>query len=228
MGSSPRVLAVVLARGGSKGVPRKNIRPLGGVPLLGHTLAAAKEASDAIARTVVSTEDAEIAATVRVLGGEVIDRPRSLAEDATKSEPCLTHALAEAERTDGPYDAVMLLPPTCPFRTAAHIREAVTSYATGAYDTVLSLVPVLKYRYDFAAGAATPAWTRRANRQEREPVYLENGALYLAAAALVRKEAIFGEPGRIGGILMDQESSLNIDEPVDFDLAEAIVRRRAS
>ena len=222
-----RILGVILARGGSKGVPRKNIRPLGGLPLLGHTLAAAAD-SGVLERTVVSNEDAEIAAVSRSLGAEVVDRPAELAQDASKSEPALTHALQVREAADGPYDAVMLLPPTCPFRAADHIKEAVALFDQGRFDTVLGLQSVLKYRYDWTPdGQAVPRWTKRANRQEREPVYVENGTLYLATAALVRAGKIFGEPERIGGIVMDEEASVNIDEPADFDMAEAVIRRRS-
>ncbi len=221
-----RILGVILARGGSKGVPRKNVRPLGGVPLLRHTLAAAN-ASGAIERTVVSTDDAEIAAISRSLGAEIVDRPTELATDDAKSEPALTHALSIREATDGAYDAVMLLPPTAPFRGSDHIRTAVALFATGRFETIIAVEDVRKYRYDVAKdGSATPRYAARANRDSREATFLENGALYLASAAFVREGRIFGAPDRIGAILMDKESSLNIDEPVDFDVAEAVLRRR--
>ncbi len=223
-----RILGVIPARGGSKGVPRKNIRLLAGLPLLGHTLRAAADAG-VLDCTVVSTDDAEIAEIARTLGADVVDRPAAFATDGAKSEEVLTHALAVREATDGPYDAVMLLPPTSPFRTASHIREAVGLFATGRFDTVIGIESVLKYRYEMGADdAVRPAYARRANRQEREATYIENGAFYLASAALVRDGKIFGAPERIGGVLMDKESSVNIDEPVDFDIAEAIAARRAN
>lgn len=222
-----RILGVILARGGSKSDPRNNIRLLAGLPLLGHTLRAATDAG-VFERTVVSTEDAETAEIARTLGAEVVDRPKAFAGDGVKSEEVLTHALAEREATDGPYDAVMLLPPTMPFRTASHIREAVGLYATGRFDTVIGIQSLLKYRYEMGADdAVRPCYTRRANRQEREATYIENGAFYLASAALVREGKIFGAPERIGGVIMDKESSVNIDEPVDFDIGEAIAARRA-
>lgn len=221
-----RILGVILARGGSKGVPRKNIRLLGGVPLLSHTLRAGAD-SGVLERTVVSTEDTEIAEIARTLGAEVVDRPKAFSTDGAKSEEAFTHALTVREAIDGPYDAVMLLPPTAPFRTADHIREAVELYATDQFDTVIGIESVFKYRYEHGTnGAFKPCYARRANRQEREATYIENGAFYLASAALVRDGKIFGATDRIGGVLMDKESSVNIDEPVDFDIAEAIIVRR--
>lgn len=92
-------LAVIPARGGSKGVPRKNVRPLAGKPLIGHTIEAARSAKR-IDRVVVSTDDAEIAAVARGFGAEVVIRPAELASDTASSESAVLHALDELERTE--------------------------------------------------------------------------------------------------------------------------------
>src|SRR5690242_12721895 len=110
-----RFLGVVPARGGSKGVPRKNIRPLGGKPLLAHTAAQVAGAA-LLDACVVSTEDAEIAAVARAAGLRVVDRPPELALDTSPTEPCLLHAL---DALGEPFDYVMVLEPTSPFRSAA-------------------------------------------------------------------------------------------------------------
>jgi len=123
---SLRVLAVVPARGGSKGLPGKNIRPLAGVPLIGHSLAAAALVPS-LTRTVVSTDSREIAEVARGLGGDVpFLRPPELAEDDTPMPPVLRHALTLVEREeDSPYDLLVLLDPTSPARDPGTVERAI-------------------------------------------------------------------------------------------------------
>src|SRR5438067_1066409 len=122
------VVALIPARGGSKAIPRKNVAPLGGRPLLAWSVDAARE-SRAVTRTVVSTDDEEIAAAARGLGAEVLDRPVALAADETPMRDVIEHALAELARPD----VLVLLQPTSPLRRARHVDEAVELLrATGA------------------------------------------------------------------------------------------------
>lgn len=218
----PKILTVIPARGGSKGVPRKNIKLLGGLPLLVYTLKTAEKLSGILAKIVVSTEDKEIAEVAEKYGGEIVERPPELAEDHTKSEPVLTHALEVLEKSGDRYDGVLLLSPTNPFRNPRFIKEAVDLFSTSGFDTIIGLKPVYKYSYDVKeTGEAVPLYEKRANRQERKPTWLENGALYLSDAELIRKGQIFGP--RIGYVKMDDLSSINIDEPIDFLHAEAVI-----
>ncbi len=216
-----KILCVIPARGGSKGVPRKNIKPLGGIPLIGHTIQAARAAGESIDVIVVSTEDREIADVARSLGVRVIERPAELAGDDTKSEPVLTHALGVLEGGGEKFDGVMLLSPTNPFRDPRYLKEAVKIFSAGDIDTVVGLVPIYKYQYRPEGTHAIPLWQERKNRQERDPVWLENGALYLSRSPLVREGKIFGES--IGYVAMDELSSVNIDSPADWLHAEAVV-----
>ncbi len=220
-----KILCVIPARGGSKGVPRKNIKPLGGIPLIAYTIRAAQAAGANIDLIAVSTEDREIADVARPLGVRVVERPVELAGDDIKSEPVLTHALGVMEKETGDtFDGVLLLSPTNPFRDPKMIVEAIRKFSTGAYDTVVGLVAIPKYQYEIHGDRAIPLYRERKNRQERAPVFLENGALYLSRASLIRKGIIFGET--LGYVLMDERSSINIDTLVDFLHAEAIVRER--
>ena len=216
-----KILCVIPARGGSKGVPRKNIKPLGGIPLIGYTIRAAQAAGASIDMTVVSTEDREIADVARSFGVRVIERPVELAGDDTKSEPVLTHALGVLEGGGEKFDGVMLLSPTNPFRDPRYLKEAVRIFSAGDIDTVVGLVPIYKYQYRPEGISAIPLWQERKNRQERDPVWLENGALYLSRSPLVREGKIFGES--IGYVAMDELSSINIDSPTDWLHVEAVV-----
>ena len=124
--SAPRVLAVIPARGGSKGLPGKNIRPLSGLPLIGHSIRAAALVPS-LSRCIVSTDDQTIADVARGLGGDVpFLRPAELAEDSTPMAPVLQHALRAVEESgDEPYDALLLVDPTSPVREPAQIDDAV-------------------------------------------------------------------------------------------------------
>lgn len=217
-----KILCVIPARGGSKGVPRKNIKPLGGVPLIGYTIRAARAVKPAFDALAVSTEDKEIASVAKSFGVDVVERPEELAEDQTKSEPVLAHALEVFEAEGKRFDGVMLLSPTNPFRNPVFIEQAISRFSKGSFDTVVGVVPIYKYQYRIDGAGATPMYSERKNRQERNPVWLENGALYLSRAELIRQGKIFGE--RVGHVAMDELSSINIDSPVDFSHAEAVVQ----
>jgi CMP-N,N'-diacetyllegionaminic acid synthase len=218
------VLALIPARGGSKGIPRKNLAPLDGRPLLAWTVDAALR-SRVVTRTVVSTEDAEIAAAARELGAEVLARPPELAADDTPMQPVIAHALAELEAPD----VLVLLQPTSPLRRAEHVDEAVDLLlATGA-DSVVSVVEVPhRYRPGSLMALDGDRLVRLADdhagtRQEKPLVYARNGPAVLAL-----------RPGRIGTDLyggdcrpyvMGARESLDVDEPFDLELAELLLGR---
>src|ERR687888_2652879 len=130
-----QVLALIPARGGSKGIPRKNLATLAGRPLLAWTIDAAL-GSRAVTRTVVSTEDDEIAEAARSLGAEVLTRPPELADDDTPMQPVIAHALGEL----GAPDVLVLLQPTSPLRRAEHVDEAVELLVATGADSLLSVV----------------------------------------------------------------------------------------
>jgi CMP-N,N'-diacetyllegionaminic acid synthase len=218
------VVALIPARGGSKGIPRKNPAPVAGRPLLAWTIHAALR-SRAVTRAVVSTEDDEIAAAARGLGAEVLTRPPELAADDTPMQPVIVHALEEL----GAPDILVLLQPTSPLRRAEHVDEAVELLlATGA-DSVVSVVEV-PHRYRPGSLMALDgdrlvrlADDHAATRQEKPLVYARNGPAVLAL-----------RPDRIGADLyggdcrpyvMGARESLDVDEPFDLELAELLLAR---
>lgn len=220
-----RVLGVIPARGGSKGVPHKNIRPLGGVPLIGHTITAAR--ASRLARTVLSTDDAAIAEVARAHGIDVIDRPAELATDSAKSLPVMQHALTTAEAEDRVvYDAVMMLQPTTPWRTTSDIDEAIARLeATGA-DSVISVVDVeghhpARMKYLEGDRLVDPPFCEAYEnqpRQELRPMYIRNGAIYLTRRAVLLGGSFKGKDCRAQ--VMPVERSINIDTLLDFRYAE--------
>ncbi|MEM1177059.1 MAG: acylneuraminate cytidylyltransferase family protein [Acidobacteriota bacterium] len=236
MDAGPRVLAVIPARGGSKGVVRKNLRPVGGKPLVAHTVDAALAVQRRLAAIVVSTDDPEIAEVARGCGAEVpFLRPAELAGDRVPTVPVLRHAVDAMETRAGTtYDAVLLLQPTAPFRSAADIEAALDLLTENPeFDSVISVVqvfavhPILMKRIDehrelLPFGPEEREGTRRQDYDP--PAYMRNGAIYLTRRApLMESGSIWGR--RICPYVMPEERSHNIDSEIDLLVAEALWQR---
>jgi CMP-N,N'-diacetyllegionaminic acid synthase len=227
-----RVLAVIPARGGSKGLKGKNLLPLAGRPLLAYTADAAR-ASRRLERAIVSTDDGAIAESARGLGLEVpFVRPADLAADHTPMLPVLQHA-ARAMREQGfDADAVVLLQPTSPLRRAEHIDRAVDLLASTGADSVVTVVdvphqfnPVSVMRVDgerLRPYADGPVVTRR---QEKPRVFARNGPAVLAVRATVLDAgSLYGDDCR--PLVMGAEESIDIDTAADLELAAFYLSRR--
>ncbi len=230
-----RILGVIPARGNSKGVPRKNIRDLAGKPLIAHTIEAAN-ASRGLTRTIVSTDNAEIAEVARASGADVpFRRPDDLATDSAGAIETMQHALDACEAEEGEaYDALMMLQPTTPFRQTGDIDGAIALFVEKQCDSVISVVDVeghhparMKYMRDGML-IDPPFCEARENqpRQELEAMYIRNGAIYLTRSAVLRANSFKG--GRCAGFAMPLERSINIDTLYDFDLAAWIAGRLAA
>lgn len=228
-----RVLGLVPARGGSRGVPRKNARLLGGKPLLQYTADAAL-AARLLTRVVLSTDDAEIAEIGRRCGLDVpFMRPAELARDETPMVPVVRHALEAVEATDGAYDAVCLLQPTAPLRGSEEIDACIELLERAGADTVITVRRVPEeynphwvYFADesgalsLSTGEAAPI----ARRQELPPAFHRDGAVYVARRAVVMERgSLFGD--RVLGYVADREHTVNIDGPADWRRAEQLVER---
>jgi CMP-N-acetylneuraminic acid synthetase len=239
--SSPlHVLAVVPARGGSKGVPRKNVRSVAGRPLIGWTFEAARGAAT-LARVVVSTDDPEIAEVARAEGIEVpFLRPPELAADETPMVPVLQHLLRELEAREGYRpDALCLLQPTSPLRRAEHVDAAVTLLAAHPEaDAVVSVVAVPHHFHPWsvmhrdAGGYLQPfvqgEGTRVLRRQDKPVVWARNGA----AVYVVRRDVLLEQGSMFGQrclpLEMTHEDSVDVDTIADLQVAEAILASRAA
>ena len=232
----PRVLAVIPARGGSKGLPGKNIRPLAGLPLLAHSIRAAALTPE-VTRCIVTTDSAEIADVARAHGGDVpFLRPAELAADDTPMAPVVRHALEYVETEEGrSYDAVLLLDPTSPARVPAQLAEAVHRLqSTAALDGVVSVSeptfnPVwVGVRPDDERGGALsryfPAGTGITRRQDVARFLRINGNFYLWRAGFVRRlEASWFDEGTHAGLEIPEAQAFSIDDDYEFRLIEALI-----
>lgn len=223
-----RLLAVVPARGGSKRLPRKNVLPLGGKPLIAWTIDMALE-SGCFMDVLVSTDDEEIADAARAAGAIVPWlRPSELATDTASSADVIAHALAWYERENGHVDAVLLLQPTSPFRSAESIRGAVQTYVeqTGPVCyPVVSVSPATTHpawTFAWADGELQPSlgWESLGLRsQDLQPAYALNGAIYVIPAEDIRRGLPIVRPGVLPYVMTDSRESLDIDTVDDWALA---------
>jgi CMP-N,N'-diacetyllegionaminic acid synthase len=233
MTESELVVGLIPARGGSKSIPRKNLAMLAGQPLLAYTAAAAVGARR-LDRTILSTDDEEIAEFGRSLGVEVpFLRPAHLAGDAVEMIPVIRHVLDWLADQGIAAATLVLLQPTSPLRQARHIDEAVELLDTSRAETVVSVVEV-PHQYGPASvmtrhedGRLTPFLSGPAilRRQDKPRVFARNGPAILAVrCAALRRGTLYGEP--TVGYCMSAADSLDIDEPDDLWLAEHYIRRR--
>ena len=223
------ILAIIPARGGSKGIPGKNIKPLAGKPLIAHTIEASLK-SKYITRTVVSTEDGRIKEAALAFGAEVVDRPAELAQDVTKTAPVLLQVLDELEKTGYKPDITVLLQCTCPLRDEKQIDEAFELFFNSDCDSVFAARPM---------GVTHALWRKnldgtyeglydyrhRPRRQDTDlhlPLYCETGATYIIRTDVLKevKDFIGKKPEvYLNGAIGD------IDALSDFEYAEKALKK---
>jgi CMP-N,N'-diacetyllegionaminic acid synthase len=226
-----RILVVVPARGGSKGVRLKNIRPLNGVPLVALVGEVVNQLPY-IDRAVVSTDHPEIAKVAEEAGLDVpFMRPESLSGDLVADAPVLQHALLECERIDNQqFDIVVMLQPTSPFRKPEHVTAAVQKMIGGGYDAVwtvsetdakahpLKQLVIKDNRLDYYDPAAVDIIAR----QQLEPLYHKNGVAYVLSRDLIANQGTI--KGERTSYLVIDEIMVNIDTEFDFKLAEFVMQ----
>jgi CMP-N,N'-diacetyllegionaminic acid synthase len=228
-----RVLAVVPARGGSRGLPGKNVRSMAGLPLLVHSLRCAKLAPE-ITRCIVSTDGDDIAAIARTHGGDVpFLRPAELARDDTPMIPVLQHALAAIEEEErSTYDALLLLDPTSPFRLPEEIGRAVAMLSAdpSAVGVVACSQPSFNpfwvgvVERDGVLESAFPSEQSHARRQDVKRFLRINGALYLWRASFLRSAPTsWLAAGKHLYLDMPEQRAFSIDDEFQFNVAELLL-----
>jgi N-acylneuraminate cytidylyltransferase len=221
------VIAIIPARGGSKGILRKNLRLLAGKPLIVHTIEQAL-AAESVTRVVVSTDDAEIAAVARAAGAEVVHRPIALSGDTASSESAVLHVLDHLEMAeDYRPNLVVFLQCTSPIRQPHDIDRAVAVLQTEQADSLLSVVPVVSWLWRETDGQLHSFnfdYRNRLRRQERPREFNENGSIYVFKPWVLRQHN-----NRLGGQIsyFEMTSSTNIDIETEDDLllAELLLAR---
>ncbi len=228
-----RILGIVPARGGSKGIPRKNLEDVCGRPLIAWSIESGQLllANNVLARCVVSTDDEEIAAVARAYGADVpFLRPTEAATDTAKALAYVLHALDTLEPIDGPYDAVMILQPTSPRRDPAAIASAVTQLASTDADSLISCyqedyINELVMYEDEDNGRIRPRHpnhNKGVRRQEHGPLMVRNGAVYVTRVPYLRAtgQLVCDHPVLLR---MRKIDSIDVDTPDDLELLRALL-----
>lgn len=229
-----KILALIPARGGSKGVPRKNIKLLGNKPLLQYTSDIAL-ASNKIAKVVLSSDDDEIIEVGRRLGIETpFKRPNNLAQDKSPTLPVILHAIDFYEKQGVFFDAVCLLQVTSPFRTVDFLNKAIETFIQQKTD---SLVSVLEVPHEY-----NPHWTFEVSenntlklatgeeeiisrRQELPKAYHRDGSIYITKTSVLKEEkSLYGKS--IAYVVSNQDDYVNIDTMSDWEKAEELIAKR--
>lgn len=226
--ATPDVVAIIPARGGSKELPRKNLRPLGGKPLIDWTLEAAL-AARSISAILLSSDDEEILQRAQDERITRIERPSALAQDHTSQVEVALHAL---DRMESDPEILVLLQPTSPLRTNRDIEDAVTTLRESTADAVVAVTRARTHPF-LTRRADEEGWLRKfidgegstPRRQELPAVWELNGAIYACRTPAFRRERTF-EPSRTLPYVMPQDRSVDIDSGVDLALAETLLPKQ--
>lgn len=225
-------LIVIPARGGSKGIPHKNIRPFAGKPLIHHTIAAALEVAPP-EHVMVSTDDPEIAECARKAGITVdFLRPAALATDTAGSREVILDAMERADIRGLDYSRVILLQPTSPLRTADDIRAAIRAFDSAAHpDMAVTVTESAANPYYDCFETDSDGFLRISKgsgqltrRQDAPHAWQYNGAVYVIAPEALREKS-FGKMTRKVPVEMPRERSVDLDTPLDWEIAELIYAR---
>lgn len=229
-----RILGVIPARGGSKAIPRKNIRLLDGLPLLQYTAESAL-ASRRLSRVILTTDDKEIAAVGRSCGLEVpFLRPEQLATDHTPMLPVVQHAIGMLEREGDYFDAACLLQPTNPLRRPEDIDSCIELLESKNADAVVTVLRVpAKYNPHWVYFQDEQGTLRLSTgedsplpqRQALPPAFHREGSVYVTRRTVIMEDnSLYGR--KLVGYVVDVSRSVNIDEPEDWQRAEALIQTR--
>lgn len=225
-----KYVALITARGGSKGLPRKNILPLCGTPLIGWTIQAALECPY-IDRVLVSTEDTEIASISKSLGAEIIERPNELATDTATSIDVLSHSIKWLEdRGESQYKGMVLLQPTSPLREAHHITEAIELYENVNANFVISVfepshTPIKSY-IERKDGSISGLYSNDAPYQRRQDLpraFQPNGAIYTFSISEFKLNNHFPRT-KVFPYVMSEDDSADIDTLEDLVKVKEILK----
>lgn len=219
-----KVLAIIPARGGSKGIPKKNIRLLAGKPLISYSILNALSCN-IIDDVYVSTDNLEIAEVAKNYGAGVVLRDKSLSGDAITLDPVVFDAVAKVEALkDYTYDYVITMQPTSPLLKIKSLSGAIEKAKESQSDCIISVVNKPHLSWKILDGKLVPAYSKRLNRQQLPANYLETGAFVISKRKLVTRET------RMAGVIsvfeISDEEGIDIDDTNDWILSEALLGKR--
>ena len=215
-----RIIALIPARGGSKGIPKKNIKKFMGSPLIVHTINYALSCHR-ISDVYVTTDNLEISEISKNAGAKIIDRPSNISTDTATTESAIEHALSQINIKP---DIIVLLQPTSPLRPEGSLEKGIKKFINEGYDSLLSISPTHKFFWGVSETKTTPKYDylnrpRRQDLNQNQISYIENGSLYIFSYNHFQKvKNRLG--GKIGHIIFPEEYSMEIDTELDFEILQ--------
>lgn len=225
--SNPKILAIIPARGGSKRLPRKNILPLAKIPLLAHSIIAATNCS-LITDSIVTSEDPDICQLAKEMGVQVIHRPDELAGDTVSNEYVVEHAIKVFTQDNYFPDYIVLLQPTSPLRTSAHLHQCLQNFLSSGMKSVMSICQAEHHpgKYIQVVQGEVEPYTKledvEKRTQELEVVYRQNGAIYALRTTDFLSALKFYQPPCLPYV-MNLEDSVDIDSKLDLLFCEFLL-----
>lgn len=218
------ILAVIPARGGSKGIPKKNIRLMNGQPLIAYAIKNGLN-SKYITDVVVTTDDKEIEYIAKQYGAEVIKRDPKLADDKTTLDPVIYDAMIKDEnKKNKKYDIIITLQPTSPVLKTETLDKAIEQFLDSDYDTYISATNKPHLAWTKNNGKIVPSYEKRVNRQQLPPNYLEAGAFFISKRDNVTENTRIGK--NVSVYEIPEEESTDIDNSIDWVICENILRKK--
>jgi len=220
------ILAVIPARGGSKGIPRKNVRIIGGNPLISYAIKNAQNC-DKITHVIVSTDDEEISQIAENYGAEVVPREAHLADDKTTLDPVIYDAVLKTEKKHNvKFDIVITLQATSPLLTVETLNGAITDFISSEYDTYISATnkPHLAWSYNKEKGEYYPLYEKRLNRQLLPPYYLETGGFFITRREFVTENSRMGK--NISVYEIPEDEAVDIDTTGDWVICDTMLSKK--
>lgn len=219
-----KILVVIPARGGSKGIPRKNVRLMNGKPLISYAIKTAKD-SEFNPDVYVSTDSEEIETIAINYGAKIIRRDVSLASDAVTLDPVIYDCLVKAEKETGcSYDVVITIQPTSPLTTVATLDGAIKKFLNEKLETLVSVVNKPQLSWGEEAGKIVPKYEERLNRQLLPKNYLETGAFVIVDRKSITEKTRFGK--NVGVFEVPENESIDIDDASDWIMAESLMKKK--
>ena len=215
-----KTIAIIPARGGSKRLPNKNVILLGGIPLFVHSINYAK--ANKINKIIVTTDDADIKKTAIKNGVEVVDRPKEISGDNATTVSALKHVLENVKEV---FENVILFQPTNPLRPKNLLKDALKKYEVGNYDSLMTVSRNHQKFRKIINNKFEPFNYKIGQRsQDLEPLYYENGLLYITKASLILEDKILGK-NNCPFIVNHPFAKVDIDTKEDFEYAEYLLSR---
>ena len=221
---SLKILVIIPARGGSKGIPRKNVRLMNGKPLISYVISTAKNSSFS-PDVYVSTDNSEIATISLQYEAKIINRNSNLADDKTTLDPVIYDALVRCEKENNcTYDLIITMQPTSPLTTVQTLDAAINKFINEKYNTLISVVNKPHLSWTEKDGHVIPAYEKRLNRQQLPKNYLETGAFVIVDRKSITENSRFGEI--VGVFEVPERESIDIDDASDWIITESLMKKK--